>query len=257
MSQFAFHIIGAGRSGTSLLAGLIDTHPECVVHFEEFSRNFLVGTASPDAETMTDAGGRTAARLANFIRACETRATAFPGRHWGHKTTTEHIWYLGRSLAEHPKDRDDVCAAPGEDINALETFVESVADIPTLFILRDGRTCVRSKVTRTGQSYEAAVHRWKYSLRVMNSLKERAANFLIVKFEDLILRPEETMRIVTSFLGVNYDAVVLSGTDNPKIQPEYRLKIFDRSKIAFEEGLHQRWIEEMRPELVTNGYVSG
>jgi hypothetical protein len=250
MSGFAFHIIGAGRGGTSLVAALIDTHPDCEVYFEELSTNFLLGRVRTDAETMHDPAPRAKARIANFIGACEAHAAAFPGKLWGHKTTTEHIEGLGSSVG-----KDVACVpASGTDTDALEMFVESVADIHTIFILRDGRTCVRSKVMRTGQPIEEAVRRWKYSVRVMNAFKARAAHLLVVKFEELITYPEATMREVCAFLGVAYVTAVLEGTASIKLSPEYRSKIFDRSKLVLEDHADQKWVDDIRPELIANGY---
>jgi Sulfotransferase family len=250
MSGFAFHLIGAGRGGTSLIAGLIDTHPDCVVHFEEFSIGFLMGKAPTLAESEHNPTLRTAARIANFVSACEAASIAFPNKLWGHKTTTEQIAGLGsvRQNLSPPSPN-------AEDIHALDAFVENLIDVPTIFILRDGRTCVRSKAARTGQPIEVAVRRWKYSIRVLNLLKERSPRLLVIKFEDLITNPESTMRAVTLFLGVPYDPIVLSGTENQKMLPEYRSKIFDTKKIYVEEESHQEWIEDIRPELVANGYM--
>jgi hypothetical protein len=89
----------------------------------------------------------------------------------------------------------------------------------------------------------------------MNTFKESARRFLIVRFEDLIRYPEATMRTVTTFLGVNYTSIVLRGAENTRVLPEYRSKIFDESKTVFEEDADQKWIDDIRPELIANGYV--
>lgn len=250
MSGFAFHVVGAGRGGTSLIAGLIDTHPDCEVHFEEFSINFLMGRVPTNAETVHDPTLRANARIANFIGACEARAAAFPEKLWGHKTTTEQIGALGSSVGNDVGPERSL----GNDTDALDLFVENLAHIRTIFILRDGRACVRSKVKRTGQPIEVAVRRWKYSVRVMNAFKARAADLLVVKFEELITHPEATMRGVLAFLGVNYTAEVLEGTASIKMLPEYRLKIFDRTKLELEDHANQEWVDDIRPELIANGY---
>jgi len=243
MSGFAFHIVGAGRGGTSLIGGLIDTHPDCEVHFEEFSMNFLMGRAWTDAENVTDPVLRAKARIANFVEACEARAAAFPEKLWGHKTTTEQIGRIGSATGH------DL----GNDTDALDIFIDSVAHVPTIFILRDGRTCVRSKVSRTGQPIESAIQGWKYSLRVMDAFRARATDLLVVKFEELITQPEATMRKVLAFLGVSYTPVVLPGPANQKLNPDYRYNFFGVSKILIEQDTPD-WIDDVRKELIANGY---
>lgn len=83
MGGFAFHLIGAGRGGTSLLAGLIDSHPDCEVCFEQLSTDFLMGCASTDAETVENSTIRASMRIRNFMEACETLARQGSGQALG------------------------------------------------------------------------------------------------------------------------------------------------------------------------------
>ena len=47
--NFEFLVIGAGRGGTSLLAGLLDFHDQLDVGFEQYSEACLAGTAFAEA----------------------------------------------------------------------------------------------------------------------------------------------------------------------------------------------------------------
>jgi len=249
MGGFAFHLIGAGRGGTSLIAGLIDSHPDCEVCFEQLSTDFLMGRAPTDAETIQNATIRASLRIRNFMEACETHAAKVPDKLWGHKTTTEHIGALGgpaatdaSKITEHPVSAD-----------CLNFFVSSLSKVPTIFIVRDGRTCVRSKVNRTGQPLNTAIERWKFSIHVLSAFRARHERLLVVKFEDLVVSPRQVLPQVCNFLNVAYNEEMLRGTNSPKMLPEYRSDSFDHSKLEFEDNGEQ-WVADLRGELALAGY---
>jgi hypothetical protein len=130
MGRFAFLVIGAGRGGTSLLAGLLDAHPGLDVAFEAHTFPYLLG------HRMTAEHDSVDARLQAFTTACLDDAAASPSPRWGNKVTTEQIAALGEV---------------GSDADVAAAFLDRLA-VPAVFVLGDGRTCMRSKVNRTGQS---------------------------------------------------------------------------------------------------------
>ncbi|MGH6801710.1 MAG: sulfotransferase family protein, partial [Methylocella sp.] len=243
------HLIGAGRGGTSLIAGLIDSHPDCAVCFEELSTDFLMGRAATDAETVQNPMMRASMRIKNFIEACEAHAAKVPDKLWGHKTTTEHIGALGSpASADASKNADYSLIA-----HCLNLFVSSLSGVPTIFIVRDGRTCVRSKVNRTAQPLNTAIERWKFSIRVLSAFRASHERLLVVKFEDLVVSPRQVLPQVCDFLNVAYKEEMLRGTTSLKMLPEYRSDSFDRSKLEFEERGEQ-WVADLRGELELAGY---
>jgi len=253
-SSFKFHIVGAGRGGTSLLAGLIDAHPACRVIFEEYSLGYLMGRIQTDAERLARPADRIPARVQNFLNACEARALEAPELVWGHKATTEQIKGL-ESVGEqsHQPDRAEIDYSVSA-FDALHCFAAAISDAKVLFILRDGRTCVRSKVKRTGQSFEEAIKRWKYSLRVLEALRAACADFLLLRFEDLVLRPEPNLEQICAFLRIGYDPVMLGGTNNPRMRDDYRRSGFDQKPTRVDE-LEPKYLALMRDDLVALGYL--
>lgn len=250
---FGFQIIGAGRGGTSLLMALLNAHPRCEVRSEEFSTKFLMGQQWTPAELESDPAKRIRLRIDNYLNACEHTAAQFPDIVWGHKTTTEHIAGLG---IMHPSSRfagDPEALPETKGIDPLEVFVDRTATIRTIFILRDGRSCVRSKVARTGMSIEEAVRRWKYSVRALGAMCRRTEAFHRIKMEDLVRYPEATLQSVCEFLGLRYSPVMLSGTQSPHTLPEYRRSGFDLSTIDV-SAINDLWVAEIHEELTTCGY---
>lgn len=87
-----------------------------------------------------------------------------------------------------------------------------------VFMVRDGRATVHSiisrKVTITGfdlSSYRQCLTRWNRAVETMHQQCRAlgAARCLLVRYEALVLQPEETMRAVLAFLGLPWSARVL------------------------------------------------
>jgi hypothetical protein len=73
----------------------------------------------------------------------------------------------------------------------------------------------------------AATARWNYSLRLAERHLRRYSNdYLIVRFEDLVLHTQETLARVCRFIGEEFhpDMLVMSGA------PERRKKLLDRAR---------------------------
>ena len=222
--SFKFLIIGAGRGGTSLLSGLLDSHPKLEVGFELFAIEYLMGKSFLNRIFQRKKfiiHDRTAA----FKDACIRESKKFSEKLWGNKITTEQIFGLEDHNIANPRERVDI-------IDFF--FRESMYDIKIIFILRDGRTCVRSKVKRTGQPFALACKRWNFSVQVYRYLKESHNNNITVKFEELLKNPRQVLENICSFLSIPFEEKVLKGTRNEKMLPEYRKDTFDLSKIELE-----------------------
>lgn len=221
--SFKFLIIGAGRGGSSLLAGLLDSHSKLEVGFELFAIKYLMGKSFFERifqrkkfiiHNRTDA----------FKNACIRESKKFPGKLWGNKITTEQIFGLEDHNILNPKNKVDI-------IDFF--FRKSMYDIKIIFIIRDGRTCVRSKVKRTGQPFALACQRWNFSVQVYRYLKE-SHNNITVKFEELLKNPRQVLENICGFLSIPFEEKMLKGTRNDKMLPEYRKDTFDLSKIELE-----------------------
>jgi len=240
-SNFEFLVVGAGRGGTSLLAALLDYHSRLEIGFELFAQGYLMGAArdarGPD---MLDV------RAQSFVSACIAEAKRFPGQLWGNKITTEQIY----GLEDHNRANSD------HQIDVLDRFFNGfLSAIKVVFILRDGRACIESKVARTGQTMELACARWRYSVRVLRFLQVRHANNCCVRFEELLERPESVLTEICTFLGVPYEQRMLGGVGNPKILPEYRQGTLDRSR-AVAGLIPDDYLNQIRGDLAYCGYLT-
>src|SRR5690242_13193581 len=101
--NFGFLVVGAGRGGTSLLAGLLDSHDRLEVGFEDYSEAYLVGT-----ESTASGSDIFDARVLAFLQGCKEEAARVQGRMYGNKITTEQLFGLEDHNVANPDAKIDV-----------------------------------------------------------------------------------------------------------------------------------------------------
>ena len=237
-SSFQFLIVGAGRSGTSLLAGLLDQHSSIGVGFEYGAVAYLRGK-----ELVDDRPNLLEQRAGGFRDACQRKAEKSKKLVWGNKITTEQLVGI---------NKHNYYNSPALDVYNL-FFDHHMAGIKVIYILRDGRACIQSKLARTGQPLEQAVDHWKLAVRIYDLLQERKQT-MFVRFESLVTDPRSSLREILGFLGQPYEEQVLQGTMNPKMLPQYR-----RPKIEAARGnsfdAEHACVPFIREELIHTGYL--
>jgi hypothetical protein len=209
-------IFGCGRSGTSLLSRMLDSHPAIAVPYESHLYNRIYPRLRPDAD-LGDA--RTRERLlAEILRTsdfahwnpaprmeavlAEVRRADFHGlvdallrswtrsrgkRRWGEKTPHHTlVWRL---------------------------IYEGFPNLQVLHMVRDGRDVAlsfREAPFGPKHVYQAARH---WARHVDAAEEARAAlgaeGFLQVRYEDLLAAPEPELRRICGFLGEPYEPAML------------------------------------------------
>ncbi len=236
---FNFLILGAGRGGTSLLAGMLDYHSRLEVELEKHAVAILMGQdAAPAHETQDQ-------RLARFVQACTASAADFPHQYWGNKITTEQL----AAVAACPTASDQ-----GEQSLLARFFLNHLRDVKILFILRDGRTCVRSKMARANLSAEQAIARWHYSVEVCQFAQATHPRCLVVKYEDLVARPHPLLQQTCEFLEIDYEQGMLAGTANRKMLADYQQTGLNANPLSL-EGIPPDWHTRMADALRAAGYA--
>ncbi len=238
--NFKFHIVGAGRGGTSLLAGLLDYHSQLEVAFEAYSIACLMGK-----ELVSKGSELLKQRVTAYIAGCNQLAKQHPNVFWGNKITTEQIHGLEDQNKINQNSKIDILD---------EFFNKFLEERKVIFIMRDGRTCINSKVQRTGQSMEQACKRWQYSVKCYKFFKTCHSNNICIRFEDLLIQPRETLTNICDFLNVSYQEEMLTGSNNKKMLPEYRKNELDKSKMI-SINLPEPFLQAINDDMKYCGYL--
>lgn len=238
MDSFQFLIVGAGRSGTSLLAGLLDQHSSIEVGFEYGATEYLRGKGLAD-----DTPNILEQRAGGFRDACQREAKKSVSPMWGNKITTEQLAGL---------NKHNYYNAPKLDVYKL-FFDHYMSGIKVIYLLRDGRACIQSKMTRTGQPLEQAVAHWKRAVQIYELLQERNQT-LFVRFESLLADPRASLDLILDFLGQPYEEQIMAGTMHPKMLPQYRRPEIDKERGTSIDSGHA-CVPYIRDELTRTGYL--
>jgi hypothetical protein len=239
-----FIIIGCGRGGTSLLAACLSGHSALKVVSEHHSIDVLLGWKFP----VTDPRRLLQERLVQFYACCETERAWYPDKIWVNKITTEQISGLEEhnlvNLLDFAETRVDIYRA----------FVEQMAGYRFVFIIRDGRSCIASKMRRTDQNMVTAAFSWRYAVHVLRRLRAMGALSATIRFEDLVLAPRDSLTALCSALSIEFEVDMLRQTQSEFLMPEYRQDGFlvEKTEIA---SLPEPFVEFIRDDLNYCGYL--
>jgi len=232
--KFNILVLGAGRGGTSLIASLLDAHPKLEIALEAHAQKHLVSVArGPDAQ-------ESAERLKLFIKACQKDASRSHFPTWGNKITTEQLGFL-ESNNQPEKGKALV-------------YQKLLRSKKIIFITRDGRSCIPSKMQRTGCDLQTALNYWQHSVNYLWFLRSQAdVQLITLKFEDLLIQPETELKRLCDFLKIDYSPEMLKGTGSNRIHSDYRQKEINPNKaiIKPEANFIGKQIEK---DLVYLGY---
>lgn len=231
-SKFEIIVLGAGRGGTSLIGALLDAHSDLEIALEEHVNETIV----PADYSQKLAQPQKA--LKAFIKACEADGKA-SGLRYGNKLTTEQLGFV-----------EDF----GRDEEMRQGLVQKLLkDRKIVFITRDGRNCIHSKMERTGADYQTALFYWKHSVDLLRYLEKQDLDLYRFKYEDLLQEPESTLKGVCDFLGLDYQEQMWQGSNSNRISEQYRQPGLDTSKLQVSDDPRIKW-QDIEAELRYLGY---
>lgn len=218
-------IVGPGRSGTALMVWILNTHPNClalpeikhVTHFFRKYKNIVKVTH----ELITDlkqyyAGKIGSNKLKVFAFDYES---FFAGLKVGEDINYEQLCkkiYLSYSTFLFPNKKPTTII----DKNPLySTRVDDLArifkDAKFLFILRDPRAYVLStyeNIGHRGKLISAHIYSffWTNHMRLIHkNQKKRAANCMVLRYEDFISNASHSVKEVSGFFDLSYSDSML------------------------------------------------
>src|SRR5918994_3168545 len=206
-------IVGVGRSGTTLLRMMLDSHPDLAIPPETHFVPELIQLFEADE----DASAR---QVLEIITS---------GRHWGDFGLDEEP-LLARIEAAGALDATRATRAFFEAYaerhdkprwgDKTPIYVKHMREIEAVIgearfvhLIRDGRDVALSRAGRALRHtapMPKVARRWKR--RILEARKQGAVlgHYLEIRYEDLILDTEPTLRRVTEFIDLPWDEVVLA-----------------------------------------------
>lgn len=198
---------GCARSGTTLMRVMLDTHPNIYCgpesnlftpirirtgkRIKELSWRF--DTSEQDIRGLID----DSSCLPEFIERFFNHLTLIQGKkRWGEKTPT-NVLRLGYIFKHFPHSSFIHMIRDGRDVAC------SLKNFPKSKVLNGEIIQVNSN-----NPIDECIQRWVHDVK---EGRQWAGDprYLEVKYEDLVLKTEETMKKVLAFLGEPYDDVVL------------------------------------------------
>jgi len=232
-------IVGAGRSGTTLLVACLNGHPRVEMKNEYCSIATLMGHAYP----VSSVSRILEERLAGFRKLCDEDRLRYPEMIWGNKVTTEQI--AGLEIHNSVNDLP---------VNVVQRFVEAMEGYRIIFISRHGASSVESKVRRKGHGVVLAAIKWCYGVRFYETIRSMGPLAAFCRYEDLVSDPRSTLTKLCDSLDLDFDENMLLQTDSP-IMGDYRQERFLPEKAVAYQQLAPEVVHMLAPYLERMGYA--
>ena len=204
-------IIGAPRSGTTLLRLMLDSHPELAIPGET---HFLFDVfANPEAQSLD----------ANLFADQLTRHFTWPDYGVGEMEFRQALLSLdpfavGAGLrlfytmyaARFGKSRWGEKTPDYSQI--LPEIKRALPEAHFIYLIRDGRDVAVSKRPLwfgAGPDIEAQAHDWVDHVETARRLADGCRDYMEIRYEHLVRAPERTLRAVCAFLALPYSAEML------------------------------------------------
>jgi len=231
MIQRPFFLVGAERSGSTMLRLMLDSHPQiaCASEFE-YSVDLIVDpTEWPSIQTYHH-------YLATDRIFQSHQYTIDPGLSYPALVNSFLLQLRART------GKENTGATVHRHFDRLLRLWPSACFI---YLLRDGRDVARSCI---GMGWAGnvwtGVEVWNRAERAWESMRGSLPNdrFIEVRFEDLVKNPARELARVCDFLGVAFDPEMLSyprrstfGLPDPRLVDQWRSKLSER-EVRLLEG---------------------
>jgi len=218
-------VLGAPRSGTSLLASMLGAHPDIAMAHEDTGDGWtqIVGKPVRGVKLVTP----------NQIE--HTHSFSARLRRYRHRLARYGVQNL---CFNWPRFKL-------QSIYAVRDF-QTCPESRILAILRDPHEGVESIRRRGKNPRHVAEYRWARALEIISAVQaETPASVRVIHYDNLVTAPETTMRRCLDWLDLPYDERAISGET-----PNYALTAIDPRKAGGRGANREAHaIFQKRPEL--------
>jgi len=187
-------LLGAPRSGTTLLATMISRHSEIVVLNED--RGWAMR--------------RVLGKLVAGNKRC------IPNQIEVRKPRMLHFRFLKSMGLAMEYQSSQFC---------IDDYLR-LPNLRVIGLIRNGPDVISSIMKRSGKPFRVAAYRWCRAVEILCELQSRIPqSLMLVSFELLVANPKEDMQRVASFLNVEYQDRMLEGPQYNPWCPEEKMNL--------------------------------
>ncbi len=241
-------LVGAERSGTTMLRLMLSHHPELTWLYEsEFLVDYMPAAGQwPDLDEILDEYAETI-EFKSFLERW----------HLSRDDSLDYQAQVGQWLAKIHHDQGG--ARTGLTIHRhFDRLHSLVPDAHYIHLYRDGHDVANSRIGMgwAGNLWVAA-HDWIAKETLWDSIEKQLpeARYLNVKYEDLVENPEEELTRICKFLNVSFHPDMLSYPDkstysapDPKLSYQWKKRFSDREKQLV-ESVQGEWLRRRNYDL--------
>lgn len=252
-----FFIVGAMRSGTTLLRLMLASHPRLAIPPES---HFLPELLEFEQSAGGLAGSRGA--IIEWLVSHRRLADLKLGADWMRATLMTLEPFTTHSIASvvfAEYARREGKSRWGDKTPRYRSFMPQLRrlfpDARFIHLLRDGRdTALSAWRSRLGpKTWAAAVYDWRDSVRdAWKGQRSLPPEFVLeVRYEDLLQHPQDVLRNICAFLGEEYFPEMLSFSHAaPKQVPEWEAAWHAKLEEPLDPKNREKWKRELSPEQV-------
>ncbi|NUM53868.1 MAG: sulfotransferase [Candidatus Hydrogenedentes bacterium] len=255
-------VVGFARSGTTLLATLLDRHSQMAAtpetHFfdEVLPRGARPDTARDAAVLVSSFLG--SARVRDLGLTSEDFANLVERRTCSWRDLFSHALavYAGRHRAPIVVEKTPA------HMTKVSQILEWYPDAKVIHILRDGRDAVlsllRAPWTHSNLRRHARTWRWCVK-RMARSQRAHPARIFEVRYEALLAHPDDTLRSVCDFIGVKFEPAQLRPADAQRTVPEWESEWKAKAAAELDPARIQAWKRTATPKQrwIMNSMMGG
>ena len=253
-------IVGAPRSGTTLLASFLDRHSRiCVPPETRFFRE-----VNPSLLALCERGGSrkemielllSGLRIQDLDLNAEDLST-----HWKTKNISDLFLTALEVFAQrHGKSR------PGEKspvhLHSLDIIFDWYPDARVVHIIRDGRDVVLSlqNVVWSHNSLVRHCFMWRRKVaHIRHKMSKYDKKILTLKYKELVTQPVDEIQKVCSFIGENFEKRMLDVKIPTNVVPDWEANWKGRVKKTLDPSRVNKWKHATSEEdLFLMQYIMG
>ena len=190
-------LVGAERSGTTLLRLMLDCHPQIAFHSEfEYVVDYFSDNNCP--------------RLNEYYECLETDRL-FQSSNFVIDVNLSYPQLVNSFLVQK-RDRAEKSFVGATVHRHFARLLQIWSDARFIHIVRDGRDVARSCMSMNwAGNVWTGIERWIEAEKLWSQLKETISpeQYIEIRYETLIAKPVETLTYLCNFIGTSYDPAML------------------------------------------------